>query len=292
MSAKKVPLPGMTTKEMTDLFGFLYFLRYMEELGDPTRGRSLLEAGACGKCHRVKEGQKEDLRRWGMYVNPILWAQMMWNHALPMEQEMRKKGIPRIQFKGRDMADLIAYIRSASEGVERVYLSPGDARSGEKLFGKKGCSLCHGAGGQLDLARKKQFPGTPAELAGAMWNHSHIMQKVAMEKGLPRPDLSSDEMTDLVAYLFSIRYFDGPGNPGFGKRVFTEKKCGHCHGKDAKKPDLSALKGRVSPIVMARTLWNHGPMMLELSRKGKLSWQKIDDKEMVNLMEYLNQGMP
>jgi len=64
MSAKKVPLPGMTTKEMTDLFGFLYFLRYMEEPGDPTRGRSLLEAGACGKCHRVKGTQKDDLSRW------------------------------------------------------------------------------------------------------------------------------------------------------------------------------------------------------------------------------------
>jgi hypothetical protein len=43
---------------------------------------------------------------------------------------------------------------------------------------------------------------------------------------------------------------------------------------------------------MAQAMWNHGPGMLEKMRKTRVTWQKIDGKEMVDLMEYLNLGMP
>jgi len=43
---------------------------------------------------------------------------------------------------------------------------------------------------------------------------------------------------------------------------------------------------------MAQTIWNQCPEMLECMRKANVPWQKIDGKEMVDLMEYLNQGMP
>jgi hypothetical protein len=43
---------------------------------------------------------------------------------------------------------------------------------------------------------------------------------------------------------------------------------------------------------MAQMMWNHGPNMLEGMRKAKVPWQKIDGKEMVDLMEYFNRGMP
>ena len=86
---------------MVDLFAFLYFIRYMDEPGDAMKGKILLEMKGCIKCHPVKEGAKGDLSRWGMYVNPILWAQMMWNHFPQMEKEMKKKGLPWIEFKGK-----------------------------------------------------------------------------------------------------------------------------------------------------------------------------------------------
>ena len=57
-------------------------------------------------------------------------------------------------------------------------------------------------------------------------------------------------------------------------------------------PNLSGLKEQISPVFMAQTMWNHGPEMLEGMRKAKRSWQKIDEKEMVDLMECLNWGMP
>jgi hypothetical protein len=39
-------------------------------------------------------------------------------------------------------------------------------------------------------------------------------------------------------------------------------------------------------------MWNHGPKMLEKMRKSKVSWQKMDGKEIADLMEYLNRGIP
>jgi cytochrome c len=98
-------------------------------------------------------------------------------------------------------------------------------------------------------------------------------------------------MADITAYLFSTRYFDAPGDPQQGQAVFLKKRCNLCHGK-GKSPDLAGLRGQISPILMAQMMWNHGPQMLDEMRKAKVPWQKIDGKEMADLMEYLNRGMP
>ena len=292
MAAKKIPLQKMEKNEMADLFAFLYFIRYMDEPGDPRKGRALMETKGCMKCHALKEGARGDLSRWGMYTNPIVWAQMMWNHGPQMEEEMEKKGVPVVQFKGNEMVDLIAYIRSLSAKVEKVYLSPGDPQGGEKLFARKGCVQCHSPRGDLDLTKKRDFPKTLAQLAGMMWNHSHQMWKGVKEKGIDLPSLSPQEMSDITAYLFSTHYFDEPGDPARGKNVFIKKQCNTCHGKGTKMVSLANLKSKVSPISMAQTMWNHGPGMLESMRKARVTWQKIEGQEMVDLMEYLNRGTP
>jgi cytochrome c2 len=292
MLVRKIPFLKIDKKEMADLFAFLYFIRYMDEPGNPQKGKKLMETKACDRCHSVKEGTQGDLSRWGMYTNPILWAQMMWNHAPQMEQEMKKKGLSWVEFKDKEMVDLIAYIRSYNPTGEKIYLSPGDPQSGQKLFTQKDCIQCHRAGSELDFAKKKDFPRTLAQLAGAMWNHSREMWRKMEEKGIKRPSLSPQEMADIIAYLFSTRYFDEPGDPQRGKTVFVKKQCNLCHTKGAKTLDLSHLKGQISPIFMAQTMWDHGPEMLEKMRKTRVTWQKIDGKEMVDLMEYLNRGMP
>jgi cytochrome c551/c552 len=215
----------------------------------------------------------------------------MWNHSGQMAKEMEAKGIPHFEFEGNEMIDLIAYIRSLSPGLEKTYLSPGDPKSGERLFTQKGCIQCHAPRSEYDLSGKKDFPKTLAQLSGMMWNHSEEMRKGMERRGISFPTLSAQEMADLVAYLFSTRYFDEAGNPERGKAVFIKKQCTLCHVKGAKTGDLSRLKGQISPIFMAQVMWNHGPEMLERMRKARISWQKMDGKEMVDLMEYLNLGM-
>jgi mono/diheme cytochrome c family protein len=286
MSAKRIPLEKIDTKEMADLFAFLYFIRYMDEPGDPGKGKRLVQSKSCTRCH-----DQDDFNRWGRYANPILWSQMMWNHAPQMGQAMMEKQVPRVEFQGSEMVDLIAYVRSLNPKAEKVYLSPGDPVEGAHLFSAKECVKCHPPGGSLDLTQRKDFPRTLAQLAGLMWNHSYEMWKRMEEKGIRRHTLSPQEMADITAYLFATRYFDAPGDPGQGKAVFLKKRCNLCHGK-GKTPDLSGLKGKISPILMAQVMWNHGPQMLDEMRKAKVPWQRIDGKEMADLMEYLNRGMP
>lgn len=292
MPAKKITYPKIDKNEMADLFAFLYFIRYMDEPGNPLNGRRVFETKGCEKCHSLGKESEGELGRWGSYVNPILWAQMMWNHAPQMEKEMRGKGISWIKFKGNEMVDLIAYIRSLTPEMERFYLSPGDPLSGEAIFKREGCSECHRLETKLDLAKIKELPNTLGQLAGVMWNHFPEMWKEIEGKGRIRPFLTGQEMADITAYLFSIQYFDFPGEATRGKKVFLNKRCNLCHKKGGKGPDLSKLKDRMTPVTMAQTMWNHGPEMWEEMNKAKVSLQKIDDQEVVDLMEYLNRGMP
>ncbi len=119
-----------------------------------------------------------------MYTNPIVWAQMMWNHSPQMEQEMKKKGLSWVEFKGNEMVDLIAYIRSVSPKMEKVYLcTRRSPRRERNCLPKRDAFSVMDLGAEVDLARKKEFPRTLGQLAGMMWNHSHEMWKRMEEKG-------------------------------------------------------------------------------------------------------------
>ena len=110
MEARKIPILKIDKKEMADLFAFLYFIRYMDEPGNPEKGRKLLETKECTKCHSVKEGTTGDLSQWGMYTNPIAWAQMMWNHGPDMLEGMRKAKVPWQKIDGKEIVDLMEYL--------------------------------------------------------------------------------------------------------------------------------------------------------------------------------------
>jgi cytochrome c2 len=301
MMAKGVEHKQITQEEMADIFAFLYFIRFTDEPGDPAKGKEVLQAKRCGECHSLggKGGQiGPDLTRWAMYTNPIVWAQLMWNHATQMKAEMEKKGIPWPEFKDNEMVDLIAYIRNVKPASEKVYLSPGDPIEGKNLFSKKGCIKCHaimGEGGTVgpDLGKRREFPPTLSQLAGLMWNHFPGMWK-EMEKGkMSIPVLSAKDMVSITAYLFSVRYFDPAGDKEKGKRIFSERKCNHCHaignqGKATIGPNLSKLQGKVSPILLATALWNHGPNMLKKMKEENIPWKKASARDVVDIMEYLN----
>ncbi len=299
---KGIPSEKMDRTEMADLIAFMYFVRYMDQPGDPQKGEKVLATKGCTRCHALKGaggGVGADLSRWGMYINPILWTQMMWNHSPQMKEEMGKRGLQWTEFKEDEMVDLIAYIRSVSPKAAKVYLSPGDPQAGKTLFAENHCKDCHSVTGEKnklgpDLGRREAFPRTLVQVAGLMWNHSPQMWERIGGKGIKHLSLSAQEMTDLIAYLFSVRYFDEPGDKQRGKRVFAQKQCNLCHdirrGRRPEKMPLEKYKGHISPIMMAQVMWNHGPEMVGQMRAQRLEWQEINGKEMVDLMEYLNAG--
>jgi mono/diheme cytochrome c family protein len=41
--------------------------------------------------------------------------------------------------------------------------------------------------------------------------------------------MSAREASDVIGFLFTLDYFDPPGDVTVGRRLFTEKKCFACH---------------------------------------------------------------
>ena len=299
MDEAQVALPNLSEEEMTNLFAFIYSVRSMDEPGNSERGRQLLSERGCISCHAVSgRGGKmgPDLRRWATYRNPVSWIQAMWNHAPQMQVLMEQRGLRWPEFTGSDVADLIAYIRTQATNPRRhVYLKPADPASGRNVFRRKGCATCHSlrgrAGSGPDLGRR-DFPRTLGEFAARMWNHSPGMWATMQAQDIPRPQFSNKEMADLIAYLFAQRYFEASGNRLRGGRVFEVKGCATCHlpAGEGLGPDLGVWRGRVTPVALATAMWNHGPVMLKTMRQQNLPWPAFQPSEMVDLMEFLNQG--
>lgn len=130
-----------------------------------------------------------------------------------------------------------------------------------------------------------------AEIAGHLWNHSVKMWAKMQELSIEVPKFEENEMSDLLAYLYFIRYVDPPGNPQTGEAVFHKKGCISCHPLGGKSrgigPNLSQSEKITSPVDIATTMWNHAPVMEELMKAGGQEWPRFEGDEMRDLVEYL-----
>lgn len=301
MEAEGVAYPDFSTREMADLFSYLYVARYVDEPGDATRGRVLFLQKGCLRCHAIAgQGGKigPDLRELRPVDTPIFWAQAMWNHAPAMETRMRRLNIPWPEFKGEEMNDLLAYVRQERGGPRyESKLLPADPRRGWELFQRKGCFQCHSVGGKggttaPDLASGRPLPATLTQVAGRMWNHSPAMWKAMKAKGIERPTFDEKEMADLIAFLYSVRYFDLPGSPLIGRQVFGERQCSRCHGADGRGGDIGpGLRDRSQPltqVTLARALWSHGPKMFRRAQELGLPWPVLQESDLGHLLAFLN----
>jgi len=290
----------ISERDVLDLLAFLGSLQYMDEPGDAGRGRELFARKTCARCHDMAgSGQKvgPDLSRLDANT-PLLWAQRMWNHSDAMSALLAKENIPWPTFAGREMVDLLAYVRSVAKGVRRERsLWPADPQNGRRLFAAKGCEACHainGRGGTLgpELGPRRSLPPTMTELAGLMWNHAPHMWEQIKVRGLSRPKFEEQEMADLIAFLFQVRYLEPQGDADLGGRIFERKGCAACHGADGRGggggPDLLGAKRAYCASRMAHAMWSHGPQMYKKMQQAALFWPTFDEQEMVHLMSFLN----
>ena len=177
---------------------------------------------------------------------------------------------------------------------------PGDARRGALLFQEQRCIVCHsfqGAGGTTapDLGRRSAREYTPDRLAAVMWNHAPAMWQTMAPKGITVPALGQQEVADLYAYFYSVRYFDRPGDASSGKAVFAEKRCSQCHalsaGRPGAGPPVGNWKAVSDPVAWAREMWNHSEIMLRKMQQARISWPKLTAQELVDLLVYV-QNLP
>jgi cytochrome c551/c552 len=297
----KIDYPRFTSEDMANLFAYLYVTCYDDESGNPSRGRQLFNQKGCIRCHSVGDTGGTvgpNLKEIGPVDTPIFWSQAMWNHAPAMETRMRELNIPWPKFEGDEMNDLLVFVRQERAGPEReAELLPADPRRGWALFQQKGCISCHaihGEGGTdgPDLTLGHPVPSTLTRLAARMWNHSPEMWVAMKAKGIKRPAFAGQEMADLIAFLYSARYFELGGSPAIGRQLFTERKCGTCHGADAQGgevgPRLRKSDRFFTPVNFALALWSHGPRMYSKAEGLGLGWPTLNEGDLSHLLAFLN----
>lgn len=280
--------PAVTARQAGDLIAFLYTIDYFEPPGSVDRGQELFFQKRCVLCHQaggVGGVAGPNLDIVGRSRSPIAVAAAMWSHGPAMAEEMRARGIERPAFSGSELNDLVAFLEAASDAppTGEMHVLPGRAARGRELFRDKGCAGCHGArgrggGGGPNLAARGVDRGLMG-FAAAMWNKAPAMTRAMGERGVVPPRLTASEMADIVAYLYSLRYFVGAGDPARGRAVLSGAGCLACHVA-GRAPDLADRRYRSEPAVLA-ALWNHVRVEADPAR-----WPTLDAGEVADLVSY------
>lgn len=300
MREVRLTRPTFTQEEMASLIAYLYYLRYLGEPGNSMEGKKFFSEKGCIKCHSVGGiggAIGPALDKMKIYVSPLYMAQSMWNHEPEMDAKMKELGIRRPKFEGREIVDLIAYIQEASAGTyeEKVYMLPGNPTAGERLFVSKGCINCHSVSGKgasigPDLGKVELYRSV-TEIAGIMWNHGPDMWQEMEKKGIVRPSFSGEEMADIIAYIYFLKFSDEPGDPVEGGELFSKKGCINCHSVNGMGeeigPDLATSPGISQPIKMVQVMWNHSPLMEKMMKEKRIPWPEFKGMDMPNLFAYL-----
>jgi mono/diheme cytochrome c family protein len=292
-------LPHITEQDSVDLISYLYVVRYMDMPGNPDKGRELFESKKCANCHTLGGNTKSvgpDLQTLNAET-PIVWAQRMWNHGQAMGSLMNEKKIEWPTFRNGEMLDLLTFLQRNSVGQRHESsLLPATPSQGKILFVQKGCANCHslsGESGKLgpNMGPPRESPPSLAEFAGQMWNHSPQMLEKMKMTGIARPQFAEREMADLIAYLYLVRYLEPVGRVDTGRQVFNEKHCSNCHGADGRGGRLAPSLRRRQPYYAAQlgyTIWSHGPQMYQHMREKNIPWPTLNEKEMLDLVAFLN----
>jgi cytochrome c2 len=226
---------------------------------DSARGQRLFETLDCIQCHSVHgQGAKigPDLGRMlDRGFTPSTLAATMWNHAPGMWAAMRDREIRAGELDQQAAQDLMAFFYAA-----RFFEKPGDAGRGKRAFEARGCAGCH----ELKASSQWESLTDPIGLLDAMWNHRAQMQSAAASKGVPLPQISSQDLTDMLVYLrnqpgahpatgeFHIQAADS------GAAAFQSAGCAKCH----QTVDVLALSVQGETLTeIAAAMWNHAPRM-------------------------------
>ena len=199
------------------------------------------------------------------------------------------------------VAVLYVLLRQPPSPRRALYLV-GNAERGAALFyGDKQCGICHsvnGSGGRVAPDLSGQRPATPAMgwLVTVLWNHGPGMWRQIGQKNRAYPEMDSQDMADILAFLYQASTVDRSGDPSAGQRVFREKGCIRCHavngtgGKAA--PDLTTIPNRGDSDAWIRAMLNHAASMVAPITSALGQWPQLSGNEMNDLMAYVSQGAP
>jgi cytochrome c2 len=286
MQERDIRAGDLDEQAAADLFAYFYATRFFERPGDAGRGKRTFADRGCASCHGLSNVIRpvvKPVAQWEVLTDPVVLAEVMWNHRSLMLEE---SGVNRIRWpevSAQDLADILVYLRNLpSPPSKPAVFRIGAGSDGAAVFTSKGCSGCHQSGSALANRVKGK---TLTEIAAALWNHA---PRMAAAGGKP-VKLESGEMRELLSYLWAEQFFEDSGNPAAGRRVFSAKRCATCH-EDASTgaPKLAGAEKSFSGANMVSVLWHHGPRMLDQMRAKGISWPRFERDQMSDLIAFLN----
>jgi mono/diheme cytochrome c family protein len=284
MEGAGIQRPILSPQDAADLFAYLYSTRFFDKPGDAARGKQAFESHHCADCHGITESRAEGappVVKWESLGNPILLVQQMWDHSSRMKEAFARKKLGWQELTPQELSDILAYLRNLPETralpVRFAYTS---GQGGQAVFQSKGCIKCHT--GKLAL-EDRLHNATLTEIAVDMWNHAPRMVQ-------PVPQLSEEEMQQLLSYLWMRQFVYAKGDAARGKQVFMKKHCAECHMSGGH--GAPALPGQARPysdITIMSALWKHGPQMLNRMKQNHIQWPHFNNpQQLTDVVAYLN----
>ena len=190
---------------------------------------------------------------------------------------------------------LTSSLLAASVGLRAANISA-DSAGGEQVFERLSCVQCHsvnGKGGKAapDLGQRVDRGFTPATLTATMWNHAPGMWAAMQTRQITAGELDEQVAQDLMAFFYSARFFEKPGDAGRGKRAFENRGCAGCHGLSApaagKAAPASEWDSLADPIALVEAMWNHRVEMLAANAKQGAAAPRISAQELTDMLVYL-----
>jgi mono/diheme cytochrome c family protein len=123
-----------------------------------------------------------------------------------------------------------------------------------------------------------------------MWNKAPSMMRTMKEAGIILPQLSAEDMANIVAYLYSVNYFADAGNPARGRELMSAKGCITCHsmgGERAERSGLTEIKRIDQPAAFVSGLWNHLVVLEKPDQREKIRWPQLTPQEAADLVAFL-----
>jgi cytochrome c2 len=208
MAETGTAIPTFSGNGMTDIFAALtesdtekrrqVFLG----VGNSDNGQKIFTDKGCIKCHSIfGKGGKDapDLGKTVSQANVTALITRMWNHAGQMREKFKQKKQEWPYFTETELNDLIVFLYSLNYEDK-----PGNPQKGESIFRKNQCIDCHF---KTDAEKQKIVGDIKSadaiSFATHLWNHIPAMEAAMVTQAVPWPDMSGQDLRDVLAFLRS-----------------------------------------------------------------------------------------
>jgi len=171
-----------------------------------------------------------------------------------------------------------------------------DPGTGEAVAAARGCGTCHALpGGATGTRPGPAFlsPAPPrpgAEIVRGLWNHIPEMRRHVTARALAWPVMRPEEMEALLAFLGRAPGPERSADPDRGRLLVMERGCLRCHGlggSGGRTASDLGIRRSGGLAMLAATLWNTAPAMVDALDQGGLPFPALQPGEMADVLGFL-----